>query len=79
MNVGIVSRTDIPKALIVARRVYNYLREKGVDVSVESDTALALNINNNIDLSELNSDYIITIGGDGTILRTAMSLLVPET
>jgi len=79
MNVGIVSRTDIPKALIVARRVYNYLREKGVDVSVESDTALALNIGNNIDLSELKSDYIITIGGDGTILRTAMSLLDPET
>ena len=79
MKAGIVSRTDIPKALSVTRRVFDYLKENGVDVEVESDTALALKINNNINLSELSVDFIVTVGGDGTILRTAMELGYPET
>lgn len=79
MKVGIVSRTDIPKALSVTRRVFDYLMENGVDVDVESDTALALNISNDINLSELEVDVVVTVGGDGTILRTAMDLGHPET
>jgi NAD+ kinase len=79
MKAGIVSRTDIPKALSVTRRVFDYLKENGVDVEVESDTALALKINNNINLSELSVDFVVTVGGDGTILRTAMELGYPET
>lgn len=80
LKAGVVSRTDIPSALSVAKRIIDYLEMNGVDVLVETDTALALEMSDlNSDLSELESDFIVTVGGDGTILRTAMGIKNPET
>lgn len=79
MKAGIISRTDIPSAISVSRRVYNFLKENGVDVLVESGTASTLNVDNSISLSEITADFVVTVGGDGTILRTAMDLKDPET
>jgi NAD+ kinase len=80
MKAGIVSRTDIPNALSLTRRIINHLGELGVDVCVETDTALALELNDdNTNLSELEGDFMVTVGGDGTILRTVMEMKTPET
>jgi NAD+ kinase len=80
MKAGIVSRTDIPNALSLTRRIINHLGELGVDVSVETDTALALKLDDdNTNLSELEGDFMVTVGGDGTILRTAMEMKASET
>lgn len=80
MKVGIVSRTDVPKALEVTREIIKKLIENRVKICLETDTALAIEYNDNhSDLSELEGDFIITIGGDGTILRTAMDMKIPET
>lgn len=80
MRVGIVSRTDRDGSLVVTREIIDYLEELGVEVSVETDTALALELqNHNTNLQDLEGDFIITVGGDGTILKAAMEMKNPET
>jgi NAD+ kinase len=75
-----MSRTDKPEALTVAGSVIAHLESQGVDVLVESETAIALEISKgNSELGEMDSDFIVIIGGDGTILRAAMLLMDPET
>jgi len=80
MKAGVVSRTDIPNALSLTRRIIDHLIGLGVEVSVETDTALALELEDkNTNLSDMEGDFMVTVGGDGTILRTAMEMKTPET
>lgn len=80
MRAGIVSRTDKDGSLELTREIIAYLEELKVDVNVETDTALALGLeNHNTNLQDLEGDFIITVGGDGTILKTAMEMKNPET
>ena len=80
MRAGIVSRTDNNGSLELCQEIIDYLEEKGVEVQVETDTALALELgNHNTNLQDLEGDFIITVGGDGTILKTAMEMRYPDT
>jgi NAD+ kinase len=80
MKAGVVSRTDIPNALSLTRRIIDHLVGLGVEVIVETDTALALELEDkNTNLNDLEGDFMVTVGGDGTILRTAMEMKTPET
>ena len=80
MRAGIVSRTDNDGSVELAREIITYLEEQGIDVSVETDTALALELqNHNTNLQDLDGDFIITVGGDGTILKTSMEMKDPQT
>jgi len=80
MKAGIMSRTDLPEALTVARDIVEHLDSRGVDVLVETETALALEMpKRNTDLGDMTADFIVTVGGDGTILRAAMLMHEPST
>jgi NAD+ kinase len=80
LKVGIVSRTDLPEVCKVTRNVIEYLESFDVDLSVETETALFLDYHKkNTDISELEGDFVISVGGDGTILRTVMDMKNPET
>ena len=80
MKAGIMSRTDLQEAISVARAVVGHLDSRGVDVQVEAETALALGMpGRSADLGEMDVDFIVAVGGDGTILRAAMLLRGPET
>jgi NAD+ kinase len=80
MRAGIVSRTDNDGSVELTREIIDYLEEQGIDVSVETDTALALELqNHNTNLQDLDGDFIITVGGDGTILKTSMEMKKPQT
>ena len=80
MRAGIVSRTDKDGSVELTREIIKYLEEFGVEVNVETDTALALgHQNRNTNLQDLEGDFIITVGGDGTILKTAMEMKNPDT
>jgi len=79
LKAGVVSRTDRRDSVSVAKRIVDLLESRGVDVQVETDTALAMEKpGNNTDLGEMDADFIVTVGGDGTILRTAMLMGRPE-
>jgi NAD+ kinase len=81
MKAGIVSRTDFIDALKVAEQVIKHLEKASVEIIVESDTAknLGLKKGKSAHLSEITADFMVTIGGDGTILRAAMEMKKPST
>lgn len=80
MRIGVVSRTDRPEAIAVVRDVMRHLESRGVEVLVETDTALAMDMpGKNVDLGDMEADFVVTVGGDGTIMRTAMLMHNPDT
>lgn len=72
MKFGIVARRDKEAALKLAYRVYDFLKVSGYDVVVDSDTFSHLrefDEGDVVQLQDFDVDFIIAIGGDGTILR----------
>jgi NAD+ kinase len=78
-SVGLVARFDKKACVKLARELEEYLCEKGLEVFVEDTLAERMPaINKSVPLERLNTDFIITLGGDGTILRTCISIPKPE-
>ena len=79
-NVGLVARYDKKQALKLAKEIAEYLSKKGLQVFFEDSLAGKLNFPRGkmIPLESMKTDFIITIGGDGTILRTCLGLPEPE-
>ncbi|CAB49824.1 NAD(+) kinase [Pyrococcus abyssi] len=72
MRFGIVARRDREEALKLAYRVYDYLKVRGYDAIVDSETYEHFPHFKEEDIAKLEEfdvDFIIAIGGDGTILR----------
>lgn len=78
-KVGLVSRLDEPKALEVARSLARQLRKKGIRVAAEVELAKRGRLGGGTYLNELRADLIVTVGGDGTVLKTAMTIPDQET
>jgi NAD+ kinase len=77
-SVGLVARYDKRKAIKIAQDLANYLKEKGLEVYVEETLSGKVTGGKIVPLSEMKTDFIITIGGDGTILRTCIATPKPE-
>jgi len=78
-TVGIVARVDQKKALDFATELTNHLETKGLVVSLEPRLAKhAEKKDAELHLEEMKTDLIITVGGDGTILRTCLLIPKPE-
>jgi NAD+ kinase len=77
--VGIVARVDQKKALDFATELINRLEAKGLTISLEPRLAKhAKKTGATLPIKEMKPDLIITVGGDGTILRTCLSIPKPE-
>ncbi len=78
-SVGLVARYDKKSALKLTEDLAEYLKKRGLKVYVE-DTLKGKIITKEefIPLSKMKADFIITIGGDGTILRTCLNVPKPE-
>ncbi len=80
MRVGVVSRTDIDAVFPVTKKVIDLLEARGVETLVETETAMAMGLDcETVDLTDIEGDFVVAVGGDGTILRVAMELKVPDT
>ncbi|MGQ9640822.1 MAG: NAD(+)/NADH kinase [Candidatus Bathycorpusculaceae bacterium] len=77
-SVGLVTRYDKKKAIKLAQDLANYLKGKGLEVYAEETLSGKVSGGKIVPLSEMKTDLIITIGGDGTILRTCVSIPKPE-
>lgn len=78
-SVGLVARYDRKKAIRLAEDLATYLRERGLNVCAEETLVKKTGINvTSVPLERIKTDFVITIGGDGTILRTCISLAKPE-
>ncbi|MBO8173967.1 MAG: NAD(+) kinase [Thermococcus sp.] len=72
MKFGVVARRDKEAALKLAYRVYDFLKVSGFEVFVDTETHKHFpyfNEEDVIPLETMDVDFIIAIGGDGTILR----------
>lgn len=78
-SVGLVARYDKKQALKLAEELAEYLRNKNLEVYIEDTLAGKVNVQEKtIPLVKMKTDFIITIGGDGTILRTSIAVPKPE-
>ena len=79
-SAGLVARFDKKEAIKLVEDLAKYLSAKGLEVYVEDTLAEKMSIEEKtVPLERMKTDFIITIGGDGTILRTCVSIPKPET
>lgn len=78
-SVGFTVRNDKKRALDLAKKLLNHLEERGLDIVVDPDVAKRLNkVSLAMPLEDWRPDFIVTVGGDGTILRTCIHIPKPE-
>jgi NAD+ kinase len=78
-NVGLIARFDKKTAIKLAEELAKYLKEKKLEVCVEDTLAEKMATKErSAPIEKMKADFIITIGGDGTILRTCVSIPKPE-
>jgi NAD+ kinase len=78
-SVGLVARYDNKTALELTEQLSKYLTNKGLKVYIEDTLAGKVTTQAElIPLSLMKTDFILTIGGDGTILRTCITVPEPE-
>jgi NAD+ kinase len=78
-SVGLVARYDKKESLELAERLVEYLQARKIEVYLEDTLKGKLSAEGKyVSLKSMKTDFIITIGGDGTILRTCMKLPKPE-
>jgi NAD+ kinase len=77
--VGLVSRIDRKEALDLAKELIDHLKAQGRPFVLEENLAKRIGISEiAVPLKEMRADLIVTVGGDGTILRTCLLLPKPE-
>ncbi|WGI17371.1 NAD(+)/NADH kinase [Methanonatronarchaeum sp. AMET-Sl] len=69
-KVGIIARYDSKDIIEEADRLFDFLKKLGLDVVINQKVALKLGIEGTRIQEMTDCDLVITIGGDGTILRT---------
>lgn len=78
-RIGVVSRLDDPEALRTATDLLDFVQNKGLVAIPEEDFARLKHLSGGKSLSEMKADLIVTVGGDGTVLKTSMLMPQPET
>jgi NAD+ kinase len=70
MDFGIVAKPDLPKALATSRLVLEHLRRCGKVERVLLEEGLGRSLGEKgVPLSKMKVDILVTVGGDGTVLR----------
>lgn len=78
-TVGVVPRLDSEDALSLALNIYKYVSSEGLTAIPEVEFARLKSLRGGVSLPEMDADLIVTVGGDGTVLKTSMSIPRPET
>ena len=78
-SVGLVARVDRRASLESARRVIAHLEAEELSILLEPRLARSIDrVELGSPLKKMKTDLVITIGGDGTILRTCLQIPKPE-
>jgi NAD+ kinase len=78
-SVGLVARYDKKSALKLTEDLIEYLKKRSLKVYIEDTLTDKVSTKEEfIPLSKMKTDFIVTIGGDGTILRTCLNVPKPE-
>jgi NAD+ kinase len=78
-SVGLIARYDKKPALKLAEELAEFFNSKGLKVYAEDTLTDKIHVKAEmVPLPEMKTDFVVTIGGDGTILRTCINLPKPE-
>jgi len=77
MKYGIVCKMGLEEGIDHVKAIVTLLKEAGEEVLLEEWIAGALKMDGGLTLDKMDADIIITIGGDGTLLRVLESRKVP--
>ncbi len=78
-SVGLVARYDKKQAFELVKEIGEHLRNRGLEIYIEDSIAEKVKVPaKRVSLKNMKTDFIITIGGDGTILRTCLAIPEPE-
>ncbi|MGB9134375.1 MAG: NAD(+)/NADH kinase [Candidatus Bathyarchaeia archaeon] len=78
-SVGLTARNDKKRAFELAEKLGQHLERKGLDLIVDPEIAEHVGrADVAVPLEEWRPDFIVTVGGDGTILRTCIHIPKPE-
>jgi NAD+ kinase len=78
-SVGLVARFDRKRAVRLVEDLAEHLNKAGVEAYLEDTLANRTTVKwKTLPLEEMKTDLLITVGGDGTILRACLSLPKPE-
>ena len=75
--IALACRLDSERAIRLAKRIFEFLVQKGEVVYLETRIAPKIFPHNGMDLGEMTNEnikFIIIVGGDGSVLRVAGSL-----
>ena len=76
-TVSLACRMDSERAIKLTKKIFEYLISKGENVQLETRIAPKILPHSGMDLKEMTADntkFIISAGGDGTVLRVASGL-----
>ena len=78
-SVGLIARFDKKQALTLVEDLSEHLTNVGIQIFLEDTLKNKVKSQGKfVPLKEMKADFITTIGGDGTILRTCINLSKPE-
>ncbi|MCW4031335.1 MAG: NAD(+)/NADH kinase [Candidatus Bathyarchaeota archaeon] len=78
-SVGLVARYDKKQAFQLAKELAEYIGNRDLEVYIEDTITEKIDVPaKTVPLKNMKTDFIITIGGDGTILRTCLKIPKPE-
>jgi NAD+ kinase len=78
-SVGLIARFDKKRAVRLAEELAEHLSKRGLDVCLEETLAKKMKTRwKTLPLEGMRTDFVITLGGDGTILRTCLKLPKPQ-
>jgi NAD+ kinase len=78
-SVGLVARFDKKKAVRLAEEVAEHLSKRGLEVYLEDTLTEKIKTKwKTLPLENMRTDFIVTFGGDGTILRACLALPNPQ-
>ncbi|HEA70965.1 hypothetical protein LCGC14_0866660 [marine sediment metagenome] len=75
--IALACRMDSEKAIKLAKKIFEFLVQKGEIIYLETRIAPKIFLHNGMDLGDMTSEnikFIVVIGGDGSILRVVSSL-----
>lgn len=77
--VGILAKTQSDEALATARETYRVITGSGLTAVPEAELSRAAKLPGGRALNRMKVDLLITLGGDGTVLKAIRDLRNPQT
>ncbi len=77
--VGLLAKTESRDALVTAKEVRKIVIEHGYTPVVEKELSASMRLRDGVQLSRMKVDLMITLGGDGTVLKAVRDLPMRRT